>query len=178
MVKYIVRDLRSVLHFWPYGIVAGLVVLIFLLVVNPIRRARGKAGLAVPGTVCFYMYLVILFVITFFSRETGSENGMDLELFSSWGINDRNNAYVVENILLFIPYGLFTTWYLGGTGVFMRNAFIGFLTSATIEFLQLFTGRGVFQIDDILTNFLGSILGWVLFCCVSRLLGRKHHADR
>ena len=30
---------------------------------------------------------------------------MDLELFSTWGINDRNNAFVVENVLLFIPYG-------------------------------------------------------------------------
>ena len=41
--------------------------------------------------------------------------------------------------------------------------FIGALTSLTVECLQLITQRGYFQIDDILTNTLGSVIGWLVF---------------
>ena len=62
--------------------------------------------MSLPAVSCLVMYVAVLLAITYFSRESGSRSGMmDLELFSTWGINNRNNAYVVENVLLFIPYG-------------------------------------------------------------------------
>lgn len=39
----------------------------------------------------------------------------------------------------------------------------GAFTSICIESLQLVTGRGYFQIDDILTNTLGMFLGYLVF---------------
>ena len=178
MFQYILSDIRSVLHFWPYGVAAGIFVLMFLLFANYVRGRRGKGKLAVTGTVFFYMYLAIIFAITFFSRENGAGRVMDLELFSSWGINDRNNAYVVENVLLFVPYGIFCAWYLAGSAGFLKNGAIGLFTSVLVECLQLFTGRGVFQIDDILTNCLGSVIGYCIFCIVAAILSRKQRKGR
>ena len=72
-----------------------------------------------------WLAVAILLVITYFSRESGSRTGMmDLELFSTWGINDRNNAFVVENVLLFIPYGFVLPW----ADVRQRHFLINFLT--------------------------------------------------
>ena len=107
------------------------------------------------------MYVAVLLVITYFSRESGTRGGLDLELFSTWGINKRNNAYVVENVLLFIPYGFVLAWADARQRNFFRNLFTGALTSLAIECMQLVTGRGFFQIDDILTNILGTILGFL-----------------
>ena len=88
---------------------------------------------------------------------------MDLELFSTWGINDRNNAYVIENVLLFIPYGFLCGWNFIGARNLFRCAALGAVTSFGIEWMQLMTGRGYFQIDDILTNILGTVIGWIIF---------------
>ena len=102
------------------------------------------------GLMVFSLYLMIILVITFFSREDGSRNrAMDLELFSTWGINTRNNAFVVENVLLFIPYGFACPWAFPWLRGFFRNIFAAFVTSLGVETFQLITGRGYFQIDDI-----------------------------
>ena len=88
---------------------------------------------------------------------------MDLELFSTWGINARNNAYVVENVLLFIPYGLLCSLAFEKFRNFFGCILFGALTSMAVESLQLVTSRGYFQIDDILTNILGTVVGYFLY---------------
>ena len=169
MLKYLIRDLLSALRFLPWGIMAGIIVAMILNMVNARRSHTGRKLVPAPAAVCFYMYVVILLVITFFSRESGSGKGIDLELFSTWGINDRNNAYVVENVLLFIPYGIVCSWYLKKIRSFVGCTALGLLSSLGIEWLQLLTQRGVFQIDDILTNMLGSMIGYLLFHIICRL---------
>ena len=47
----------------------------------------------------------------------------------------------------------------------------GAVTSFGIEFLQLVTRRGFFQIDDILTNVLGTVIGWLVFRMIVLLFG-------
>ena len=106
--------------------------------------------------------------------QEGAEGNraMDLELFSTWGINTRNNAFVVENVLLFIPYGFACPWAFPWLRGFFRNIFAAFVTSLGVETFQLITGRGYFQIDDILTNVLGGIIGYWMFWLVYHTLQR------
>ena len=120
----------------------------------------------------FSLYLMIILVITFFSREDGSRIGMDLELFSTWGTNARNHAYVVENVLLFIPYGFICPWAFPWLRGFFRNTFAAFETSVGVETIQLITCRGDFRVDDILTNVLGGIIGYWMFWLVYHTLQR------
>ena len=86
-----------------------------------------------------------------------------MEIFSTWGINARNNALVVENILLFIPYGILVPWAFERCRKLFSGVLLGIITSLFIECLQLITSRGYFQIDDILTNVAGTILGYLMF---------------
>ncbi len=169
MLKYIIADMTAALRYLPYGIIAGLFAVAMLGWINRSRKKRGKNGLSLPAVTCLVMYVAILLTITYFSRESGSRNGIDLELFSTWGINKRNNAYVVENVLLFIPYGFVLAWADARQRNFLRNLLTGAVTSLAIECMQLVTGRGFFQIDDILTNILGTIVGFFCHWLVYRL---------
>ena len=165
MLKYIYRDMVSAADYLPYGWALGVpIALILLWLVGRSDKER-KKGLASKIPVAVYaVYLAILLVITFFSRESGSSTGgMDLKLFSTWGINTRNNAYVVENVLLFIPYGFLCSWAFLWVRNFFRCAWFGAMTSVMVELLQMVTGRGFFQIDDILTNILGTMVGYVIY---------------
>ena len=164
MLEYVIRDVQSVLHFFPYGAAAGSIVLCIAVLRNAGRKLIGKEPVAVAPQVCFYMYLAILLSITLLSRESGTGQGrIDLELFSTWRINTRNRAYLIENILLFMPYGCVCAWKWERCRRFAGCAAVGIFTSVIIECIQLFGRRGVFQLDDILTNVLGCMLGWMIW---------------
>lgn len=154
----------SMVKFLPYGLVMGAVISVTLLwAAWRIRKLGGRTVEQLWPKSAFWTYLSVMLMITFLSRESGSGQGMDLQLFSTWGINDRNNAYVVENVLLFIPYGFLGAWVRRPMRRFFGCAFLGAATSLGIEFLQLVTKRGFFQVDDILTNTLGTVIGYLLF---------------
>ena len=170
--KYIIRDLNGAIQYLPYGVMAGAVMGLILNAMNARRERKGKEAFPMAGLMVLSLYLMIILGITFFSREDGSRVGMDLELFSTWGTNARNHSYVVENVLLFIPYGFICPWAFPWLRGFFRNAFAAFVTSFGVETIQLITGRGYFQVDDILTNVLGGIIGYWMFWLVYHTLQR------
>ena len=173
MIKYIVMDCLSMIKYVPYGAAMGAFLFIaFLRITDRVGRPRGIKRRAVVPVMLFWVYVSVMLIITFFSRESGSRQGMDLELFSTWGINDRNNAFVIENVLLFVPYGFLAGFAFGRYRRFLPCLALGALTSLGIETLQLITGRGFFQIDDILTNTLGAVLGFLLYR-LFKLFGKR-----
>lgn len=108
---------------------------------------------------------MILLYLTLFEREAGSRQAVSLKLFETFG-DVRSNAYVVENILLFIPFGVLGACFwkcLRNPVVFLV---IGAVYSVFIEVVQLVTQRGYFQVDDIVMNSLGSGVGCLCFLFV------------
>lgn len=172
MIKYIIKDLTAVSRYLPHGIVAGVIIVLVLSVINDRRVRRQKQPFSMLWVTSLLMYLFIMICITFLSRESGSSNGIDMELFSTWMINTRNKALVVENILLFIPYGLLFPLAVPRYRSFLSVLLIGLDTSLVIECLQLITARGFFQLDDILTNTLGMVIGYGVFKVFWRI-GKK-----
>ena len=68
---------------------------------------------------------------------------------------------VVGNILLFMPYGFFASYYLRLDK--KRLAFLLiFIVSLAIECVQLLIGR-CFDVDDILLNLLGGMVGFFIY---------------
>ena len=75
---------------------------------------------------------------------------------------------LLGNVIMFFPFGFFAVLLWRNISA-KRILLIGVLTSLFIEFTQLFVGRS-FDIDDILLNALGVLLG-ALFCyLLQRLL--------
>lgn len=113
------------------------------------------------GTFVAYMYTLIM--IVYYSREPGSRTGVaDMVLWSTWGMTLQMHAYFIENIVLFIPFGLlfplvFKNW--------MRwfTIPVGAFISAAIEYTQLVTGRGYCQLDDFVTNTAGAASGFFIY---------------
>lgn len=173
MIEYIDADISRALGYLPYGLAVGVPVAAVVIWLANVRRKKAqKPPVRWMPVTLFCVYMAVLIVITFLSRESGSRSDvLDLELFSTWGINDRNNAFVIENVLLFIPYGLFFCWNFPGRWKILRCTFLGAVISLGIETMQLVTGRGYFQIDDIVTNTMGAFTGALLFVCI-RGLGR------
>ena len=165
MFAYIIKDLTEALRYLPVGLAIGGIVFLLLFLMNKRMIRINRQPIPVAALTCLWFYVGIMLCTTVWFREAGSTK-IDLELWSTWGINNRNNALVVENVLLFIPYGFLLPWVFERARGFLRIGFWGLLTSVCVEVLQLVTGRGYFQIDDILTNTLGALIGFLAFALV------------
>jgi glycopeptide antibiotics resistance protein len=77
----------------------------------------------------------------------------------------------IENILLFIPLGFILPFIWKKYEVLWKTILSGITFSLIIELSQLFNRR-VTDIDDLLMNTLGGVIGWVIF----RLL--KEHLSK
>ena len=82
-------------------------------------------------------------------------------------IPDFANACL--NVLLFIPFGFFLPILWEKFRNVKRTIVAGLLTTLFIEISQLFTGRAT-DIDDVITNFLGGLIGYILFLAFNKLL--------
>ena len=119
------------------------------------------------------VYLAVMFVTVFLSREPGSRQGIDMTLFGTWGETPQAHAFVIENILLFVPFGILYPLAVSTTdrkpdlrkkiGWEKFTVLLGFLISVGIETVQLITERGYCQLDDVVMNTLGALVGYVVF---------------
>lgn len=114
----------------------------------------------------FVIYLLIVLYITIFSREP-EERRIDMELFRSYKLLfiDKNDFYytqIVCNIIMTVPFGiLFPVLNEKFRSVFLMFV-SGFVFSLLIELAQYFSGRGLFEFDDLFNNTVGALLGYLI----------------
>ena len=77
---------------------------------------------------------------------------------------------VIGNIVLFIPFGYFVTSYCNIKKIWTISIVSG-LSSLVIEVVQHFIGRS-FDVDDIILNIVGGIIGYLLYTCLNAV--RNH----
>lgn len=114
----------------------------------------------------FIIYSLSLFyVVTFEDQNYGTNNFIPFkeitryELFSSYFIHN-----IVGNILMFIPFGYFVSTILKSKKPW-AVIIVSIITSLTIEITQFLIGR-TFDIDDIILNLGGCIIGYLAFLVV------------
>lgn len=76
----------------------------------------------------------------------------------------------VLNVILFLPFGFFLPLLYKKFNRIGRAVLAGLLFSLLIETLQLF-GRGSSDINDLITNTVGTALGYLIYRFVSKLIG-------
>lgn len=77
------------------------------------------------------------------------------------------------NILIFVPFGFFISMASKSRGFFM-TLFYSFSLSLCVEVFQLLTKVGCFDVDDLLLNTIGGVLGYIVFL-VCNMIRRKHY---
>lgn len=90
----------------------------------------------------------------------------NIYLIPLWGIqNDLKNS--VLNVILFLPLGFVLPILCSDFRSIKRSMLTGGLLSILIELLQMFTFRAT-DINDVLTNTLGTLLGYLLYTAAFR----------
>ena len=82
-----------------------------------------------------------------------------------------------DNVLLFMPLGLLLPKIWERHRAIWRTAETAFLLSAAIELSQLLNRR-ITDVDDLIMNVLGAVLGCMLFAVLRRLRGKRSPRTR
>lgn len=123
--------------------------------------------LILSGMLIGYVIVVILATLT--SRSHFSyEQKFSFELFSSYrmAINHfqlREWRNIILNIIMGVPLGILLPCLFEKMRHWWLTYLSGLLFTLLIETTQLITHRGIFEMDDILNNTLGCMIGFGLF---------------
>ncbi len=142
------------------------------------------------GKIFFVLYIIFLVYFLCFSElygRTGIADGYryNLVLFKEIRrfieYREELGAFAVfanlfGNILIFVPYGFFISMASNRRG-FLKTVFYSFALCLGVEIFQLVTRVGSFDVDDILLNTAGGVLGYILFIICNRIR-RKHHVRK
>lgn len=77
------------------------------------------------------------------------------------------------NIAMFVPYGLILPIAVRKMRGFVKCISVILLTTVSIETIQFFIGRSA-DIDDVIMNLAGGIIGYMLFFIFSRLFENRN----
>ena len=117
----------------------------------------------------FVIYIMCLFyVVTFQDVSWSSSNFIPFKEIFRYKVGTKLFfKNVLGNMIMFIPYGFFISYFLKLKKVYSASLMI-LLTSVTIEVTQLLIGR-VFDVDDIMLNLLGGIIGFAIYYIISKI---------
>ena len=184
MGSFLQRILTYVVNMFPGMIVAA----ILCLCLRPRRkrrlRARGlvSGGLREAGLLCFALFSGGMAALTLLPEPTWFSAGLHgywLPLFPDWTLPVRYRVNLLPfsqgdsllnllgNVIMFVPFGFFAA--LLWRGFSWRRALgTGLGITLCVECWQLLVGR-FFDVDDLLLNTLGVLLGYWLWRLLRRL---------
>jgi len=117
----------------------------------------------------FIIYILSLFYIVTFQDVNYGQSNFTLfkEMFRYEIGSPLFVKNVLGNILLFIPLGFYICHYLKPKNI-LFPAIIIIISSTVIEFTQLKIGR-VFDVDDIILNIVGGVVGYLFYKTLKHL---------
>ena len=137
-----------------------------------------KTGLRYSAALLLVEYIFLLFCSTVIFRSTGETRQYDFHPFWSYkAIQDGREDLLAENkmnVVVFIPVGLLLgiafkqmTW--------LKVLLIGCGISVTIESLQFFFLRGFSELDDVMHNTLGCLLGYGIMTILRIIFNTRYN---
>lgn len=171
-METIVKAMKDVLHdTWPM-ILLSCIVLIILRVTYLIKNKQEFIISKEIMSLAFVVYILCMFQIVT-SNDVSAVHGVNITLFKELTRYQIGTKLfyrnIIGNIIMFIPFGFFTSFYLK----LNRKSsiiFITFIIALIIESIQLKIGRA-FDVDDIILNMVGSLVGYYFYRMVDNLVG-------
>lgn len=114
------------------------------------------------GLLAGYAFLIL--AETVFIRKPFTGQHLKLELLWSWRAWSIQKKQILTNVIMFIPVGVLTGWLWKWRGLWFAAGL-----SAVIELLQLVSGRGLCELDDVMHNCLGAAVGIGIVVLINKM---------
>ncbi len=147
---------------WPM-IVISIVIIVSLRIVDILIKKEKIVFYKEILKLFFVIYILCLFqVVTYKDVNYGGMNFIPFKEMFRYDVGSylfyKN---ILGNMLLFAPFGFFVGYIFNANKTYIIFI-LSIIASCSIEITQLSIGR-VFDVDDIILNVLGSLLGYFIY---------------
>ena len=161
--------------------VAVFCICVFILVQKK-KNFRNVTAVAWGEILIFSVYMTFLLGVTLLNQKPEESYRLELQPLWSymetlWEHDWALGKQIVYNILSFLPFGFFIPLIFRKMRKLIRTAACGLLFSAGIELIQLIFKCGLCELDDILNNTVGTMMGYGIFVTPLRIK-RKEDYDK
>ena len=169
-MEQVTKTIQSVIDMtWPMLLIS-VVVVVSLRITYLIKNREHFTLYQELLTLSFIIYILCLFQIVTFQDTVSwsSNNFIPFREIFRYHIGSRLFLKnVLGNVLLFMPFGFFSSYYLKFKKPWVILG-LTLVTSFSIEVIQMSIGR-VFDVDDILLNIVGGYFGYLIYSVISRI---------
>lgn len=132
----------------------------------------------IVSRICFIIYMLILVYFLLLSDGFGRMEGYSSYRYNLIPFQEiirfvKYHAYIdffsvvinlLGNVLAFMPFGALIRWVVDRKIKWFQATGYTFLFSLCVELLQLVAKVGVFDVDDLILNTLGGLIGfWIYY---------------
>lgn len=151
--------------------------------------ARKRTQYRILGKILFVLYIIFVFYFLLISEIYGRTGEMqeyryNLVLFKEikrfWNYRKQLGMFatvtnLLGNVLIFLPFGFFMAM-ASKYRSFLSTVIYSLALSLTVEVSQLFMKVGCFDVDDLLLNTIGGMLGFITFAVCNVI--RRNYAKK
>ena len=124
------------------------------------------------------LYIVVLLYFTVVGRYSHEEYEYQINFFTSYRwFFEQNGEQVLRqlliNLVMLMPVGFLLPVVIKAKHKYLITMALSLLLTVFIETMQLITKCGSFEIDDIINNFVGAVIGMLLYVLYSKLIKPK-----
>ena len=173
----IITIFQALLRWGVFALIGGLLLALAIFVGYMIYKKafHGQGSMSKTQGIILFLFacwLLLVLALTTLSRGANFTGSFNVDFFSSyvnawnkWSISELQ--LIIFNMLMFIPLGFLLPLFWKKAEKFKVTLFVSIGLTVCIEIVQLLTGTGIFELDDLFHNCIGSLFGY--FCVMAVL---------
>lgn len=180
--NYMTATIKTLPHYFPevfaQRVIISLLIFVALCVITVLLYKSKKIDkLQRNAAIILSLYVVILLYFTVIGRYSHEEYKNQIYFYYSYRrliehYDSQSMRQILMNIAMLVPVGFLMPMTFNCKGKYLKTIGISLLLIIIIELLQMLTKTGSCEVDDIINNFLGALLGMGLYHIVHKLINR------
>ena len=169
-------------------IISVIVFAVFCIVTVILYKCRRFDKAQCIAAILLSMYIVTMLYFTVVGRYSHGEYANQIYFFYSYRFLLEKFDYqsirqVVINLVMLVPVGFLLSVIIKGKGKYVIVLVLCLLLTVFIESMQLLTKCGSFEVDDIINNMIGAVIGMLIYALIhwithQKMYKGKHYVQR
>ncbi|MDR0317913.1 MAG: VanZ family protein [Lactococcus lactis] len=163
----------------------GLIPLVLILLIVFVRKRDIPKVKIIVLSVIFYLYVYIMLFdivgtpsLAQINRMMIHHEGLFHPQLEFIPFADGLSLSTILNVILFLPFGFLLPLMSKAYQKASNTIFLGLGFSSFIELSQLFTPYRASDINDLITNVLGTVIGYLIFRLIKNGIGIQRQANQ
>ena len=178
-----VATIRTLPHYFPEIFVSRIIISViafalFCAVSLFLYKRQKFNKIQCFAAILLSLYIVVLLYFTVVGRYSHEEYEYQINFFTSYRWFFQYNGeqvlrQLLINLVMLMPVGFLLPVIINAKHKFLITMALSLLLTVFIETMQLITKCGSFEIDDIINNFIGAVIGMLIYMLLNKIIQNR-----